>query len=74
MERIGELVASGAVRTPEIKTYPLAEAAAAHRVSEAAFPRKTYLEGALADEFLSQLVGFIAVRRDLPVADNASVI
>ena len=34
MERIGELVASGAVRTPEIKTYPLAEAAAAHRVSE----------------------------------------
>jgi len=29
-----ELVGKGAVRVPEIKTYPLSEAAAAHRVSE----------------------------------------
>ncbi|MDP6704890.1 MAG: NADP-dependent oxidoreductase [Alphaproteobacteria bacterium] len=35
LERILELVASGAVRVPEITLYPLAEAAAAHRVSEA---------------------------------------
>jgi NADPH:quinone reductase-like Zn-dependent oxidoreductase len=35
LERILELVAAGAVRVPEITLYPLAEAAAAHRVSEA---------------------------------------
>jgi NADPH:quinone reductase-like Zn-dependent oxidoreductase len=35
LERILELVANGAVRMPEITVYPLAEAAAAHRVSEA---------------------------------------
>jgi len=34
LERIVELVGKGAVRVPEIKTYPLSEAAAAHRVSE----------------------------------------
>jgi NADPH:quinone reductase-like Zn-dependent oxidoreductase len=34
LERIVALVAKGAVRVPEIKTYPLSEAAAAHRVSE----------------------------------------
>jgi NADPH:quinone reductase-like Zn-dependent oxidoreductase len=34
LERVGELVASGAIRPPEIKTYPLFEAEAAHRVSE----------------------------------------
>jgi len=34
LERIVELIASGAVRVPEIKVYPLANAPAAHRVSE----------------------------------------
>jgi NADPH:quinone reductase-like Zn-dependent oxidoreductase len=34
LERIVALVAKGAVRVPEIKIYPLSEAAAAHRVSE----------------------------------------
>jgi len=34
LERITTLVAAGAVRVPEIKIYPLSEAAAAHRVSE----------------------------------------
>jgi len=34
LERIVELVTKGVVRVPEIKTYPLSEAAAAHRVSE----------------------------------------
>ena len=34
LERIVALVAAGAVRVPEIKVYPLSEAAAAHRVSE----------------------------------------
>jgi len=34
LERIVALVAQGAVRVPEIKIYPLSEAAAAHRVSE----------------------------------------
>ena len=34
LERVVELVTSGAVRVPEITTYPLSEAAAAHRVSE----------------------------------------
>jgi NADPH:quinone reductase-like Zn-dependent oxidoreductase len=34
LERIVALVAAGAVRVPEIRTYPLSEAAAAHRVSE----------------------------------------
>jgi NADPH:quinone reductase-like Zn-dependent oxidoreductase len=34
LERIAQLVTSGAVRLPEIKVYPLSEAAAAHRVSE----------------------------------------
>ncbi len=35
LERIIELVQSGAVQLPEITLYPLSEAAAAHRVSEA---------------------------------------
>jgi NADPH:quinone reductase-like Zn-dependent oxidoreductase len=34
MERVGQLVASGAVRQPEIKLYRLAQAAEAHRLSE----------------------------------------
>jgi NADPH:quinone reductase-like Zn-dependent oxidoreductase len=34
LERIVALVARGAVRVPEIRTYKLSEAAAAHRVSE----------------------------------------
>ena len=34
LERIAALITSGAVRVPQIKTYPLSEAAAAHRVSE----------------------------------------
>jgi NADPH:quinone reductase-like Zn-dependent oxidoreductase len=34
LERIAELVEIGAVRAPEIKLYPLSEAADAHRVSE----------------------------------------
>src|SRR5205823_2090878 len=34
LERILALVKSGDVRIPEIKTYPLSEAAAAHKVSE----------------------------------------
>ncbi len=34
LERIAELVTSGAVRVPEIKVYKLSEAAEAHRVSE----------------------------------------
>jgi NADPH:quinone reductase-like Zn-dependent oxidoreductase len=34
LERIVELFEAGAVRVPDITTYPLAEAAAAHRVSE----------------------------------------
>ena len=34
LERIAALVTSGAVRVPEIRVYPLSEAAAAHRVSE----------------------------------------
>ena len=34
LERIAELVASGAVRVPEIRVYKLSEAAEAHRVSE----------------------------------------
>jgi NADPH:quinone reductase-like Zn-dependent oxidoreductase len=34
LERIVQLVTSGAVRVPEIKVYPLSEAAAAHKVSE----------------------------------------
>ena len=34
MERIAELVAAGAVTVPPIRTFPLAQAAAAHRVSE----------------------------------------
>ena len=35
LERVVELVTKGVVRVPEITTYPLAEAAAAHAVSEA---------------------------------------
>lgn len=35
LERIVDLVAAGAVHIPEITHYPLSEAAAAHRVSEA---------------------------------------
>jgi NADPH:quinone reductase-like Zn-dependent oxidoreductase len=34
LERIAELVESGAVRVPEITVYPLSEAAAAHKISE----------------------------------------
>jgi NADPH:quinone reductase-like Zn-dependent oxidoreductase len=34
LERIAALITSGAVRVPEIRIYPLSEAAAAHRVSE----------------------------------------
>ena len=34
LERIVQLVTSGAVRVPEIKVFPLSEAAAAHRISE----------------------------------------
>jgi NADPH:quinone reductase-like Zn-dependent oxidoreductase len=34
MERVGQLVASGAVRPPEIKLYRLDQAAEAHRLSE----------------------------------------
>lgn len=34
MERVGQLIASGAVRPPEIKLYRLAQAAEAHRLSE----------------------------------------
>jgi NADPH:quinone reductase-like Zn-dependent oxidoreductase len=34
LERIASLVTSGAVRVPEIRTYKLSEAAAAHKVSE----------------------------------------
>jgi NADPH:quinone reductase-like Zn-dependent oxidoreductase len=34
LDRIAHLITTGAVRVPEIKVYPLAEAAAAHRVSE----------------------------------------
>ena len=34
LERIGQLVAAGAVRPPEIKLFTLSQAAEAHRVSE----------------------------------------
>ena len=34
MERVGQLIASGAVRPPEIKLYRLSQAADAHRLSE----------------------------------------
>ena len=34
LERIAELVASGAVEIPDIKIYPLSQAAEAHRISE----------------------------------------
>ena len=34
MERVAQLYETGAVRPPEIKLYRLADAAAAHRVSE----------------------------------------
>ena len=34
MERVGQLIASGGVRPPEIKTYRLAQAVEAHRLSE----------------------------------------
>jgi NADPH:quinone reductase-like Zn-dependent oxidoreductase len=34
LERIVHLVTTGAVKLPEIKVYPLSEAAAAHKVSE----------------------------------------
>ena len=34
LDRIAALVTSGAVRVPEITTYKLSEAAAAHKVSE----------------------------------------
>jgi NADPH:quinone reductase-like Zn-dependent oxidoreductase len=35
LERIGQLVAAGAVRPPEMKPFPLSQAAEAHRISEA---------------------------------------
>jgi NADPH:quinone reductase-like Zn-dependent oxidoreductase len=35
LERVAELVANGAVKVPPVTEYPLSEAAAAHRVSEA---------------------------------------
>ena len=35
LERVAELVTTGAVRPPEIKLYSLSQAAEAHRVSEA---------------------------------------
>ena len=35
LERIGQLVAAGAVRPPEIKLFPLSQATEAHRISEA---------------------------------------
>jgi NADPH:quinone reductase-like Zn-dependent oxidoreductase len=34
LDRVGALVTAGAVRVPEITTYPLSQAAAAHAVSE----------------------------------------
>jgi NADPH:quinone reductase-like Zn-dependent oxidoreductase len=34
LERIGQLVAASAVRPPEIKLFPLSQAAEAHRISE----------------------------------------
>jgi NADPH:quinone reductase-like Zn-dependent oxidoreductase len=34
LDRIAALVTSGAVRVPEIKVYPLSQAAAAHKISE----------------------------------------
>lgn len=34
LERIAELVVKGAIKPPEMKIYPLSDAAAAHRVSE----------------------------------------
>ncbi|MCZ6453688.1 MAG: zinc-binding dehydrogenase, partial [Alphaproteobacteria bacterium] len=34
LQRIVELFEAGAIRVPEITTYPLSEAVAAHRVSE----------------------------------------
>ena len=43
LEKVAALVASGAVRVPEITTYPLSQAAAAHAVSEA-----RHLRGKLA--------------------------
>ena len=38
MERVAELVAAGAVTVPPIRTFPLAAAADAHRVSEGRHP------------------------------------
>jgi NADPH:quinone reductase-like Zn-dependent oxidoreductase len=35
LDRIGQLVAAGSVRPPEIKLFPLSQAAEAHRISEA---------------------------------------
>jgi len=35
LERIGQLVAAGAVRPPEIRLFPLSQATEAHRISEA---------------------------------------
>ena len=35
LERFAQLMDKGAVRVPEIKLYPLADAAEAHRLSEA---------------------------------------
>jgi NADPH:quinone reductase-like Zn-dependent oxidoreductase len=34
LERLGALVQSGAVRPPELKRFPLAQVAEAHRISE----------------------------------------
>ena len=50
LERIVALVTGGAVRVPEIKVYPLSEAAAAHRVSEGRHLRgKARIQSALAN-------------------------
>lgn len=35
LDRVSRLLTAGALRLPEIKTFPLAQAAAAHRISEA---------------------------------------
>ena len=40
LERIMELVSTGAVRIPEIAAYALSDAVAAHRISEAPTPAR----------------------------------
>ena len=49
LERVVDLLVAGALRLPEITVYPLSEAAAAHRVSEARhLARKARAAGALS--------------------------